>query len=66
MHHCLGAPLARMEMRLAFPRSAPALPRPRPGRPGRASRLPVLQPRARPELTAGDLVNGRPMRAHVL
>ncbi|MEV4067988.1 hypothetical protein [Nonomuraea dietziae] len=56
MHHCLGAPLARTEMRIAFP----ALLRrfPRLALPMRTSRSTYgLQCRVRLEHPAGDVVS---------
>ena len=71
VHHCLGAPLARMEMRIAFPALLRRFPRPRAGGAVRGGRVPGVPLRVRAARAARDLVRegsdedrGGPRRVH--
>ncbi|GAA3353493.1 cytochrome P450 [Saccharopolyspora gregorii] len=59
IHHCLGAPLARMEMRIAFPRAAAGVPGAAHRHPRRRDRVPLVPLRLRLEVAACRLVAGR-------
>ena len=56
VHHCLGAPLARMEMRIAFPALLRRFPDAGAGRRLRRCGVPVVSLHLRSEITGGDVV----------
>ena len=56
VHHCLGAPLARMEMRIAFPALLRRFPQPGAGRGFRGCAVPLVPLHLRAEVIGGELV----------
>ncbi len=56
VHHCLGAPLARMEMRIAFPALLRRFPTLAASRRLRGCGVPVVSLHLRSEITGGDVV----------